>query len=186
MLISHALDRVCLQSWRINTVQGCVVSLLAMTRTACHCVGHSGQVIARTRAEKVAEFKYTGMTQTEKKHISEQIYNRLNSGNADYRLVLILHLCWRCKQIKIEIRRTIILPAVWFGCETWSLTLMGEHWLRVFENGVLRKMFGPYIFRVTTQWTMRWAGHEAYVGEQENFTQGFHRKTWKKEANWKT
>jgi hypothetical protein len=46
------------------------------------------------------------------------------------------------KYLKIEIYRTIILPVVLYGCETWSLTLREEHRLRVFENRVLR-IFGP-------------------------------------------
>ena len=47
------------------------------------------------------------------------------------------------KNLKIKIYRTIILPAVLYGCETWSLTLREEHRLRVFENRVLRRIFGP-------------------------------------------
>ena len=47
------------------------------------------------------------------------------------------------KHLKIEIYRTIILPVVLYGCETWSLTLREEHRLRVFENKVLRRIFGP-------------------------------------------
>ena len=43
----------------------------------------------------------------------------------------------------IKIYRTIILPVVLYGCETWSLTLREEHKLRVFENRVLRRIFGP-------------------------------------------
>jgi hypothetical protein len=39
--------------------------------------------------------------------------------------------------------KTIILPAVLYGCETWSLTLKEKHRLRVFENSVLRRIFGP-------------------------------------------
>jgi hypothetical protein len=46
------------------------------------------------------------------------------------------------KNLKIKIYRTIILPVVLYGCETWSLTLR-ERRLRVFENRVLRKVFGP-------------------------------------------
>jgi hypothetical protein len=41
------------------------------------------------------------------------------------------------------IYRTVILPVVLYGCETWSITLREEHRLRVFENRVLRKIFGP-------------------------------------------
>jgi len=47
------------------------------------------------------------------------------------------------KNIKIKIYRTIILPIVLYGCETWSLTLREEDRLRVFENRVLRRIFGP-------------------------------------------
>ena len=47
------------------------------------------------------------------------------------------------KNLKIKIYRTIILPMVLYGCETWSLTLREEHRLRVFENRVLREVFGP-------------------------------------------
>jgi hypothetical protein len=46
------------------------------------------------------------------------------------------------KNIKIRIYKTIILPVFLFGCETWSLTFREEHRLRVFENRVLRRIFG--------------------------------------------
>jgi hypothetical protein len=47
------------------------------------------------------------------------------------------------KNIKIKIYRTVILPVVLYGCETWSFTLREELRLRVFENRVLRRVFGP-------------------------------------------
>jgi hypothetical protein len=47
------------------------------------------------------------------------------------------------KNLKIKIYKTVILPVVLYGCETWSLTFREEHRLRVFENRVLRKIFGP-------------------------------------------
>jgi hypothetical protein len=47
------------------------------------------------------------------------------------------------KSTKIKIYRTLILPVVLYGCETWSLTLREEHRLRVFEISVLRRIFGP-------------------------------------------
>ena len=47
------------------------------------------------------------------------------------------------KTLKIKIYRTIILPVFLYGCETWSLTLREERRLRVFENRVLRRLFGP-------------------------------------------
>jgi hypothetical protein len=43
----------------------------------------------------------------------------------------------------VKTYRTIILPVVLYGCETWSLTLREEHMLRVFENRVLGRIFGP-------------------------------------------
>jgi len=86
--------------------------------------------------------------------------------------------------------RTIILPVILYGCETWSLTLREERELRVFENMVLRRIFGPRRVEVTGDWRrlhneelndlycspnivrviksrrMRWAGHVARMGEE--------------------
>ena len=56
------------------------------------------------------------------------------------------------KKLKIKIYRTIILPVVLYGCETWSLTLREERRLRVFENRVLRRVFGPKRDEVTAEW----------------------------------
>ena len=53
------------------------------------------------------------------------------------------------KTLKIKIYRTIILPVVLYGCEAWSLTLREERRLRVFENRVLRRVFGPKRDEVT-------------------------------------
>ena len=49
----------------------------------------------------------------------------------------------RSKNLNIKIYRTVILPVVLYGCETWLLTLREERKLRAFENRVLRKIFGP-------------------------------------------
>jgi len=46
------------------------------------------------------------------------------------------------QNLKIKIYKTVILPVVLYGCETWSFTLREEHRLRVFENRVLRRIFG--------------------------------------------
>jgi hypothetical protein len=53
--------------------------------------------------------------------------------------------------VKVRIYKTIILPVVLYGCETWSLTEREEHKLRVFENRVMR-IFGPKRDRVTGGW----------------------------------
>ena len=56
------------------------------------------------------------------------------------------------KNLKIKIYRTIILPFALYGCETWSLTLWEELWLRVLENRVLRRIFRPKRDEVTGEW----------------------------------
>jgi len=56
------------------------------------------------------------------------------------------------KNLKIKIYRTIILRVVVYGCETWSLTLREEHRLGVFENRLLRRIFGPRRDKVTVKW----------------------------------
>jgi len=99
------------------------------------------------------------------------------------------------KNLKIKIYRTIILTVVLYGCETWSLTLREERRSRVFENRVLKRVFGPKRDEVTGEWRklhnkelndlhslpnivwvvksrrMRWAGHVARMGEDR----GVHR-----------
>jgi hypothetical protein len=95
------------------------------------------------------------------------------------------------RNVKVIIYKTIILPVVLYGCETWSLTLREEDRLRVFENRVLRRIFGPKRDEVTVEWRklnneelhnlyslpdiikhnksrrMRWAGHVARMGGGE-------------------
>ena len=121
--------------------------------------------------------------------IQEEIKSRLKSGNACYHSVQnFLSSSLLSKNLKIMIYRTITLPVVLCGCETWSLTLREERRLRVFENRVLRRIFGPKTDEVTGEWRklhneeldvlyspnivrvikwrrMRWAGHVGRVGE---------------------
>jgi len=56
------------------------------------------------------------------------------------------------KTLKIKIYRTIILPVVLYGCKTWLLTLTEERRLRVFQNRVVRRVFGPKRDEVTGEW----------------------------------
>jgi len=56
------------------------------------------------------------------------------------------------KNLKIKIYRTIILPVILYGCETWLLILREECRLRVVENRVLRRIFGPKRDKVTGEW----------------------------------
>jgi len=140
--------------------------------------------------EILDEFKYLGTTLTNQNSIQEEIKSRLKSGNACYHSVQkLLSSSLLSKNLKIKIYRTIILPVVLYGCETWSLTLREERRPRVFENRVLRRIFGPKRNEVTGEWRklyneelnnlyfspnivrviksrrMRWAGHVARMGE---------------------
>jgi hypothetical protein len=82
--------------------------------------------------------------------IQEEIKRRLNSGNACYHSVqTLLSSRLLSKNLKIRIYKKIILPVVLYGCETWSLILMEEHRLRVFEKRVLRRIFGLKRDKVT-------------------------------------
>jgi hypothetical protein len=91
---------------------------------------------------------------------------------------------------KLQRYKTIILPAVLYGCESWSLTLRQQHRLRVFENRVLLRIFGPKRFegmkrrrnciklhdlysppstiRIIKSRRMRWSGHAGRMREKMN------------------
>jgi hypothetical protein len=68
------------------------------------------------------------------------------------------------RNLKVKIYKTIILPVVLYGCETWSLTLREEQRLKVFENRVLRRIFGPKRDEVTGDWRKLHSGelHNLY------------------------
>ena len=90
---------------------------------------------------------------TNENSIQEEIKSRLKRGNACYYSVQnLLYSSLLSKKLKIKIYRTIILPVVLYGCETWSLTLREERRLRAFENTVLRRVFGPKRDEVTGEW----------------------------------
>jgi len=101
----------------------------------------------------VEEFKYLGTTLTIQNSTAEEIKSRLKSRNACYHSVQNLLSCrLLSKNLKNKIYRTVILPVVLYWCETWLLTLREERKLRVFENRVLRKIFGPRRDEVTGEW----------------------------------
>jgi hypothetical protein len=138
----------------------------------------------------VEKFKYLGKALTNQKFIHEEITSRLMSRNACCHSVQnLLSSSLLSKNLRGKIYRTIILPDVLYGCETWSLTSREESRLSVFENRVLRRIFGPLRDEITMKWRklqseelndlysslnivqviksrrMRWAGHVARMGE---------------------
>jgi hypothetical protein len=145
---------------------------------------------ANTSSEGAAKFKYLGTTLTDQNGMQEEIKSRLKSVNACYHSVqCLLSSSLLSMNVKLKIYKTIILPVVLYGCETWSLTLREEHRVSVFENRVLRGIFGPKrdevtgelhseelhilysspnIIRQIKSRRMRWAGHVVHMGEERN------------------
>jgi hypothetical protein len=138
----------------------------------------------------VEEFKYMGTTLTNQNFIQEEIKGTLKSGNACYHSVQdLLSSSSLSRNLKIKIYRSIILTVVLYGCETRSLILREESRLRMYENRVLRRTFGPKRDKVTWEWRklhnkehhdlyssptigrvmksrrMRWVRHVARMGE---------------------
>ena len=92
------------------------------------------------------------MLRTNQYSIHEEIKSNLKSGNSCYHAVQnLLSSSVLSTNLKIKIYKTIILPIL-YGCEAWSLTLREEGRLRVFENRVLRIIFGLKRDEVTREW----------------------------------
>jgi hypothetical protein len=104
---------------------------------------YSIKIASRCLAD-LGKFKYLGTTLTDQNCVHKEIKSSLNSGNACCRSVQsLLSSRLLSRNVKVKMYRTIIVPVVLYGCETWSLTLREEHRLGVFEKRVLRGIFGP-------------------------------------------
>jgi hypothetical protein len=129
-------------------------------KTKCMLFSHSQKMgqkhsikIVNSSFEDVKSSNIWEQHLTDQNYMHEEINIRLNSGNACFPSVQSLRSsCLLSRNIKVKIYQTIILPVVFYGCEMWPATLMEEHRLRVFENRVLRRIFGPRMDEVTGQW----------------------------------
>jgi hypothetical protein len=137
---------------------------------------------------------------------------RLNSGSGYYHLIQsVLSSCLLSVNVMVKIYKTMILPVVLYGCETWSLTVREVHRLRVFVNRVLRRIFGAKRDEVTGEWRklhsgelhnlclspstireiksrrMRWVGHVECIEEERKMYKVLVGKPkGKRPENWKT
>ncbi|KAJ4428345.1 hypothetical protein ANN_24364 [Periplaneta americana] len=153
--------------------------------------GEENCVISGKRKHNEINYRRNVNKENKLKALERQFHWEVCSSPYDRRTM------WRSssllsKNLNVRIYKTVILPVVLYGCETWTLTLREEQRLRVFENKVLRKIFGAKRDEVTGEWRklhnterhalysspdiirniksrrLRWTGHVARMGESRN------------------
>jgi hypothetical protein len=109
--------------------------------------------VANISYENMSQFRYLGTIVTNQNLIQEEINRRMNYGYACYHSFQnLLSSRLRSKNVKIVLYKTVTLPVILYGLETWSLALREKHRLRAFKNRVLRRLFGPKKSEVTRGW----------------------------------
>jgi hypothetical protein len=171
----------------------CSVQLIATDTKQVSCSHIYSIKIANRPFEDLAKFRYLGVTPTDENSVHEEIKSRINSQNSCHHSVQnLLSSRLPSRNVKVKIYKSIILPVVLCGWETWFLTLSEKRRLRVFENRVLRRIFGLKGDEVMEEWRqlhsgelhnlysspdiitqinsrrMRWAEHVARMGEGRN------------------
>ena len=148
-LISKSYNSVfcCLLDFSLNACKDIGLAVNTRKTKGVQIGRHRGIIanehnqIERNSSEKVKTFKYLGSLLTNQNFIQEEIKCRLKAGNSCYYSVqTLLSSRFLSKNFKIKIYKTIILPVVLYGCETWSLILREECRLRVFEANIWFKM----------------------------------------------
>ncbi|KAJ4429610.1 hypothetical protein ANN_21796, partial [Periplaneta americana] len=173
------------------TIPQAFPAILGVQFKVCH-----GSLYAVTwLVDEPREFNLPTLPQRCITYLPEKLPTKYGVHSEEYlpiRTIFTVSSSLLSKNLKVRIYKTVILPVLLYGCETWTLTLREEHRLRVFENKVLRKIFGAKRNEVTEEWRklhntelhtlysspdiirnlksrrLRWAGHVARMGESRN------------------
>jgi hypothetical protein len=149
-------------------------------------VGGHNIKIDNSSFERVEQFEHLETNLTNQNSVQEKVRADCSQGiHAIIRCrIFCVSVCYP-KNTKIKIHRTVVLPVVLYGCETWSLTLRKERRLRVFANRALRIVgnkrdevtegveelneiySSPNIVPVIKSRRMRWVGQVASMGERK-------------------
>ena len=118
-----------------------------------HAVQNHNIMMCNKSFERVEHSRYLGPTITNKSCIQEEIKSRLDAGNACYNWAQNLMSSSLLSKYKDKDIQSCNFACCFVWCETWPLTLREARRLRMFQNRVLRKIFGPKRDEVTGECT---------------------------------